>query len=90
MLLLKDCKEQQQYRQRGYAETESVTVLRPKLDDCQLLLRARLVSLKSKDTAKIRFHNTFEGHVRALWIDFDGHEVYTSLDIYSSAFECFD
>ena len=72
---LKDCTEQQQYRSRCKTETEAV---RSAVTDATIpvsLLRMKLMSLKSKDTAKIRFHNVFERQVRALWLDFDGHEV---------------
>jgi hypothetical protein len=75
MLQLKDCKEQHQYRRREDSETELITVLLPKSDPFQHSLRVRLASLKSKYTAKIRFHNLFDGQVRAVWMDFDGHEV---------------
>ncbi len=75
MLQLKDCKEQHQYRRREDSETELVTVLQPSTDPLQRSLHVRLASVKSKHTAKIRFHNLFDGQVRAVWMDFDGHEV---------------
>lgn len=75
MLQLKDCKEQHQYRRRENSETELVTVLQPCTDPLQRSQHVRLASLKSKHTAKIRFHNLFDGKVRAVWMDFDGHEV---------------
>ena len=74
MLQLKDCKEQQ-YRRREDSETELVTVLQLNNDPLQRSLHVRLASLKSKHTAKVRFHNLFDGQVRAVWMDFDGHEV---------------
>ena len=73
MLDLNDCKEQHQYRRRDLTETEPVRLLTTESEHS--LLQLRLLSLKSKDTAKIKFHNHHEGHVRALWVDFGGHEV---------------
>ena len=75
MLPLKDCTEQQQYRIRCETGTEAVRPAITNLTISDSPLRMKLMSLKSKDTAKIRFHNTFERQVRALWMDFHGHEV---------------
>lgn len=52
--------------------------MRPVVTDVNISvssLRMKLKSLKSKDSAKIRFHNTFKRQVRAMWMDFEGHEV---------------
>ena len=73
-MLLKDCKILQQYRHRDETETE-LALLMSEFDQSQQFAQVRLASAKSRDTAKIRFHNVFEGPVRALWMDFDGHEV---------------
>ena len=70
MLQLHECTELQQYRSRCETDTEATRTLH-----ADGTLRLKLLSLKCKDTAKIRFHNLFEGQVRAVWIDFDGHEV---------------
>ena len=70
MLQLHECTELQQYRSRCETDTEATRTLHA--DDT---LRLKLLSLICKDTAKIRFHNLFERQVRAVWIDFDGHEV---------------
>ena len=72
---LKDCSEQQQYRLRCESETEAVRFADTETEGGQVRVRIKLMSVKSKDTAKIRFHNLFEGQVRALWMDFDGNEV---------------
>ena len=73
-MLLKDCKILQQYRHRDETEKE-MALFKSELNQSQQFAQVRLVSAKSRDTAKIRFHNVFEGPVRALWMDFDGHEV---------------
>ena len=78
MLHLKECSEQQQYRARCETETEAVRIAPGDAQGCERSSRVRLVSLRSKQVAKIRFHNLFEGQVRALWMDFDGHEVICS------------
>lgn len=70
MLQLYECKELQQYKRRGTADTEAA-----RADLSDRTSRIKLLSLKCNDTAKIRFHNLFERQVRAVWIDFDGHEV---------------
>lgn len=72
---LEECNEQQQDRTRCETETEAVRHTITNTNNSESPLRMKLMSLKTKDTAKIRFHNMFEGQVRALWMDFDGHEV---------------
>lgn len=72
---LEDCNEQQQYRTRCETETEAVCHTITNMNNSDSPLRIKLMSLKTKDTAKIRFHNMFERQVRALWMDFEGHEV---------------
>lgn len=50
----------------------------PSLDLCltsMISLQARLKSLKSETEAFIIFNNTSNKKVRALWLDFKGHEV---------------
>ena len=72
---LKDCSEQQRYRARCDNDTEAVSFVPAAAQGCVWPSRLKLVSLRSKQVAKIRFHNLFKGQVRALWMDFDGHEV---------------
>lgn len=72
---LEDCNEQQQYRTRCETEIEAVRHTITNMNNSESPLRMKLMSLKTKDTAKIRFHNVFDRQVRALWMDFDGHEV---------------
>ena len=68
---LHSCKEQHRYRDRSKQETELIRLI----DSDASAVRARLISLKSKDVARLIFHNHHNGPVRALWLDFDGHEV---------------
>ena len=68
---LQSCREQQRYRDRHKQETELIKLANSTLAP----VRARLVSLKSKTIAKIMFRNGYQGFVRALWLDFEGHEV---------------
>lgn len=71
---LQSCREQQQFRPRTQAELELIRLAAPGSDP----VRARLISIKSKDIARLVFHNRVTEPVRALWLDFDGHEVQTS------------
>ena len=68
---LQSCKEMHRYRDRSTQESELIRLA----DPSTAAVRARLVSLKSKDIAKLIFHNQHNEPVRALWLDFDGHEV---------------
>lgn len=68
--------DQQIYRERGPDEMEIVTLHNQQIDGKQpSRFCGHLSSARTKDLARIRFHNASQQHVRALWIDFDGHEV---------------
>ena len=68
---LQSCKEMHRYRDRSLQETELIRLADPNT----AAVRARLMSLKSQDIAKLIFCNQHNEPVRALWLDFDGHEV---------------
>ena len=71
---LAEVADQQIYRKRGPDEHEIVT--NQQIDGRQPTRFCGLLSsARTKDLARIRFHNASQQHVRALWIDFDGHEV---------------